>query len=72
MEKIAMINDCAYVGETLIKHFPKDVSIRHIKRTRGLWSKTFGIACKIANTYADYTFFIEASLDGGGCCNFTL
>jgi glycosyltransferase involved in cell wall biosynthesis len=51
--KIAMINDCAYVGETLIKYFPKDVNISHIKRTRGLWSKTFGIAYRIAKTYAD-------------------
>jgi len=48
-----MINDCAYVGETLIKYFPKDVNISHIKRTRGLWSKTFGIAYRIAKTYAD-------------------
>ena len=53
MGKIAMINDCAYVGETLIKYFPKDVNISHIKRTRGLWSKTFGIAYRIAKTYAD-------------------
>jgi len=51
--KIAMINDCAYVGETLIKYFPKDANISHIKRTRGLWSKTFGIAYRIAKTYAD-------------------
>jgi len=48
-----MINDCAYVGETLIKYFPKDANISHIKRTRGLWSKTFGIAYRIAKTYAD-------------------
>ena len=53
MGKIAMINDCAYVGETLIKYFPKDANISHIKRTRGLWSKTFGIAYRIAKTYAD-------------------
>lgn len=53
MERIAMINDCAFVGETLIKYFPENFNIVHIKRTRGLWSKTFGIAFEIAKSYAD-------------------
>ena len=48
-----MINDCAFVGETLIKYFPENFNVIHIKRTRGLWSKTFGIALKIAESYAD-------------------
>jgi len=48
-----MINDCAFVGETLIKYFPENFNVIHIKRTRGLWSKTFGIAFKIAESYAD-------------------
>ena len=51
--KVAMINDCAYVGETLIKYLPKNVEAIHIKRTRGLWSKTFGIAYKILRSRGD-------------------
>jgi glycosyltransferase involved in cell wall biosynthesis len=45
--KVVMINDCAYVGETLLKFFPADIQKQHIERTRGLWNKTFGIAYKI-------------------------
>jgi len=50
---IGMINDCAYVGETLIKYFPKDIEVTHIKRSRGLWDKTFGIGLKIMRARAD-------------------
>jgi glycosyltransferase involved in cell wall biosynthesis len=53
MASVVMINDCAYVGETLIKYFPKDIEIRHIKRTRSLWSKTLGIAYRVMRTKAD-------------------
>jgi len=45
--KVVMINDCAFVGETLLKYMPPDIEKQHIKRTRGLWSKTFGLAYKI-------------------------
>jgi glycosyltransferase involved in cell wall biosynthesis len=51
--KIAMINDCAFVGETLLKYLPGEVEKEHIKRSRGLWSKTLGIAFKILRTKAD-------------------
>ena len=51
--KIAMINDCAYVGETILKYLPESVEKMHIKRSRGLWSKTFGIAYKVWRTKAD-------------------
>jgi len=50
---IAMINDCAYVGETLIKYFPREVEVKHIKRSRGMWDKTFGIGFKIMRIKAD-------------------
>lgn len=53
MFEVAMINDCAYVGETLLKYLPSDIKRRHIKRTRGLWSKTFGLACNIMRAKAD-------------------
>lgn len=48
-----MINDCAYVGETLVKNFPVDVKAVRIKRSRGIWDKTFGIAWKILRVNAD-------------------
>ena len=48
-----MINDCAYVGETLLKYLPSDVEKQHVKRTRGWWSKTFGIAYNILKAKAD-------------------
>lgn len=51
--KIVMVNDCAYVGETIIKHLPKNIDAIHIKRTRSLWSKTFGITYKIWRAKAD-------------------
>jgi glycosyltransferase involved in cell wall biosynthesis len=53
MFEVAMINDCAYVGETLLKYFPSYVRGKHIKRTRGLWNKTFGLAYKIMNVRAN-------------------
>jgi glycosyltransferase involved in cell wall biosynthesis len=45
--KLVMINDCAFVGEVLLKYMPQDIQKQHIKRTRDLWSKTFGISYKI-------------------------
>jgi glycosyltransferase involved in cell wall biosynthesis len=51
--RVTMINDCAYVGETLLKYLPRNVEKAHIKRSRGLWSKTFGIAYKILKAKAD-------------------
>jgi glycosyltransferase involved in cell wall biosynthesis len=51
--KVAMVNDCAYVAETLMKYLPEQVEAKFIKRTRGLWSKTLGLFWKIARTDAD-------------------
>ena len=45
--KIVMINDCAYVGETLIKYLPEDFSVFHLKRSRSFLDKTLGIAWRI-------------------------
>jgi glycosyltransferase involved in cell wall biosynthesis len=45
--KVVMINDCAFVGETLLKYMPLAMEKQHIKRSRGFWSKTFGLAYKI-------------------------
>jgi len=51
--KVIMINDCAYVGETILKFLPRDVEKAHVKRSRGFWSKTFGIAYKIFRSKGD-------------------
>jgi glycosyltransferase involved in cell wall biosynthesis len=48
-----MINDCAFVGETLLKYFPPDIEKHHIKRSRGVWSKTLGLAYNIIRSEAD-------------------
>ena len=51
--KVVMVNDCAFVGETLFKYMPTDMEKQHIKRTRGLWSKTFGLAYNILKAKGD-------------------
>jgi glycosyltransferase involved in cell wall biosynthesis len=51
--KVVMINDCAFVAETLIKFFPPELKVQHLKRSRSLWSKTFGVAWKIIRAEAD-------------------
>ncbi|MEM2293775.1 MAG: glycosyltransferase [Nitrososphaerota archaeon] len=51
--KVVMVNDCAYVGETLLKYMPSDVEKLHIRRTRGFWSKTFGLAYNILRAKGD-------------------
>lgn len=50
---VAMINDCAYVGETIAKYLPRDVVVKYVRRGRDFWSKTFGIAYRILRTSAD-------------------
>jgi glycosyltransferase involved in cell wall biosynthesis len=51
--KVVMINDCAFVGETLLEYMSSDIEKHHIKRSRGLWSKTFGLAYKILRVKGD-------------------
>ena len=29
---VAMINDCAYVGETIAKYLPRDVVVKYVRR----------------------------------------
>ena len=48
-----MVNDCAFVGETLIKYFPPSVQTKYLKRSRGFFSKTFAIAWKIYEAKSD-------------------
>jgi glycosyltransferase involved in cell wall biosynthesis len=51
--KVVMINDCAFVGETLLRYLPPDVEKEHITHSRGLWSKTVGLAYKILRAKGD-------------------
>jgi len=51
--KLVMVNDCAFVGETLLKYMPPDIEKTHIKRGRGLWSKTFGLSYRILRAKGD-------------------
>jgi len=51
--KIVMVNDCAHVGETLIKYLPEDFSVLHLKRSRGFFDKSFGIAWRIFRAKGD-------------------
>lgn len=48
-----MVNDCAFVGETLIKYLPCEIEVTHIKRSRHFFDKTFGIAWKIFRAKGD-------------------
>jgi hypothetical protein len=45
--KVVVVNDCAHVMETLIPSLQNEFDIKFVKRTRGLWDKTFGILWKI-------------------------
>ena len=51
--KVVMINDAAFVGETLLKYLPPELEKQHMKRSRGKWDKTFGIASKIFRAKGD-------------------
>jgi glycosyltransferase involved in cell wall biosynthesis len=48
-----MINDCAFVGTTLLKYMPQNLERQHITRNRSFWNKTFGIALKILKAKGD-------------------
>lgn len=48
-----MVNDCAYVGETLIKYLPSEINAVHLKRTRRFLDKTFRIFWKIFRSKGD-------------------
>jgi len=51
--EVVMINDCSFVGETLLKYLPSNIRKLHIKRSRGALSKTLGIAYKILKARGD-------------------
>jgi len=51
--KLVMINDAAFVGETLLKYMPVELEKQHIRRSRDFWDKTFGIALNILRAKGD-------------------
>jgi glycosyltransferase involved in cell wall biosynthesis len=51
--KLVMINDCAYVGTTLLKYLPEEIKQNHITRTRSFFRKTFGLLFKLIRTNGD-------------------
>lgn len=51
--KIVMINDCAFVGETLLKYMPKSFVKIHVKRGRGFLEKTVGLTLKLLSCNGD-------------------
>ena len=51
--KLVMVNDCAFVGETLLKFMPHELEKLHIKRSRNFWRKTFGLAFNILKAKGD-------------------
>jgi hypothetical protein len=51
--KVVIVNDCAHVMEDLISYLSSEFEIQFLQRTRGLWSKTFGVIWKIARSKGD-------------------
>ncbi|UCH31492.1 MAG: glycosyltransferase family 4 protein [Candidatus Bathyarchaeota archaeon] len=51
--RVVMINDCAYIGETLLKSFPDWLKRIHVKRARSFGGKTFGLIWKTLRTKGD-------------------
>lgn len=51
--KIVMINDCAFVGTTLLKYLPQKLEKQHITRNRSFWNKTFVLILKILKAKGD-------------------
>jgi len=51
--KVVMINDCSFVGETILKFMPPNIQKCHIKRSRRLWDKTIGLVFKILRSKGD-------------------
>ena len=51
--KVVMVNDCAFVGETLIKYLLEDFKVLHLKRSRGFFDKTLGVAWRIFRAKGD-------------------
>ena len=52
--KVVVVNDCGYVWEDLKPYLPDNIEWQFIKRSRGFWSKTFGLALQILRSKGDF------------------
>lgn len=48
-----MINDCAFVGATLLKYLPEEIKQNHLTRSRSFFNKTFGLLFKLLKSKGD-------------------
>jgi hypothetical protein len=53
MLKVVVINDCANTTANLVPHLRNEFDVEMLLHSRGLWSKTAGLAYRIAKTHAD-------------------
>jgi hypothetical protein len=51
--KVVVVDDCSHVMADIIPFLDKDIEVQSLSRTRGLWSKTFGVAWKILCSKGD-------------------
>ncbi|WNZ28201.1 MAG: glycosyltransferase family 4 protein [Candidatus Bathyarchaeota archaeon] len=55
--KVVMVNDCSFVGETLLRNLPKTIESIHLKRSRSFFDKTVKLAWKILKAKGDVYHF---------------
>ena len=53
LTKVVVVNDCAHTTANLVPFLQDDFEIDMLLRTRGLWSKTFGLMNRIRKSKAD-------------------
>ena len=51
--KVVIVNDCSHVMEDLMPYLSERFDIEFITRSRGLWSKTFGLLLKVLRAEGD-------------------
>jgi len=51
--KVVVVNDCAHVMEDLMPYLSESFEVKFIQRSRGWWSKTFGVLWKILRAKGD-------------------
>jgi len=51
--KVVIVNDCSHVMEDLMPYLSERFDIEFIMRSRGLWSKTFGLLLKVLRAEGD-------------------
>jgi len=67
---IAMINDCSFVGENIIKYLPSEFKVHHCRRSRGFFDKTFGVLGRVYKAKGDVFHVHFALQDAYLTCRF--